>query len=246
MQAATDTVIDMTLKPNGQKMAWCDDGKKRPVSVADGFYVCEGKKLPRVSRVLDVYPGTYYSKRATDVGTAVHECIEAALYGLTIDLPDHLDTIGKQEAAFAFEGFVQWYAAYGGKLPPLEGPDGLPLIETTFFSESLGYAGTGDLAVAFDGPVLIDWKTGALYRKKYAHQLICYAAGLKRTIGIEFKEAVAIRFEKSAKKVAEQGAPRFEAFKIERRHFKSLWGNVEAMLKIHQNTMQLQSAGLPI
>jgi len=104
------------------------------------------------------------SKKALDIGTAVHSAIEIRLKTGKdpAELPD--------EAMEAYIAFLEWLDEH--KLEPVA-------IETTVYGE--GYAGTADLVAYLDDKLtLIDFKTSTGIWPEYALQTAAYRAAWNR------------------------------------------------------------------
>lgn len=119
---------------------------------------------------------------AADIGTAVHNLIEAHLKNA--DLEAILAT-APAEAIPAYEMWLMW--KNNTKLD-------LALSEVTVYDRELGVAGTFD-CLAFDEsgwPIVLDWKTSKGVYSSFAYQTAFYAKAIERITGVWVPEARAV------------------------------------------------------
>ena len=141
------------------------------------YYTIEGKRYARVtssikvkrSEELEVWRGKVGNKeanatmrRASSIGTRVHDLIEAQIKGDKVGFKKNEST----EVVACVEAFQEWVKSR--KPVPL-------YVEKLVWDEALGYAGTIDLV---EHECITDWKTGGRVSPEYWMQLAAYAKAL--------------------------------------------------------------------
>ena len=115
------------------------------------------RSVPDAVRGLQYHYKSFRDERA-EVGTAVHEFIEADMNG-TWDYPEIWD----REVAECVEQYVAWKGQH--VVEPL-------MVETTLWSETHGYAGTVDFIGLIDGEMwLVDAKTSRNTWAEHEYQI---------------------------------------------------------------------------
>jgi hypothetical protein len=105
--------------------------------------------------------------KAAELGTFVHEMVEAFIGGKAITIPDALDKDEREAVSSAFGAFTEWFE--GNAFTVIS-------QEEQLVSEAHRYGGTID-AVAKDGKerlVLIDFKTSNGVYEDHIYQLAAY------------------------------------------------------------------------
>jgi hypothetical protein len=141
-----------------------------------GYFLKDGTKVPGTTTITGAYKDSgglihwawqqglakldyrETRDRAGDIGTLVHEAIEARLNGLPIPSPEN--------GAQAIGAFLKW-----------EEQNNIEIVqqEIQLVSEEYRYGGTLDAVGIVDGTyVLLDWKTSKGVYKNYLLQLAAY------------------------------------------------------------------------
>jgi hypothetical protein len=122
------------------------------------------------------------SKDATDIGSLVHDAIEAYLKGDT-DPADSLHYSGPEEAVNCVNAFVSWYN--DNEVKPIE-------LEKKIINEEIGYGGRMDFLGYVNGKLtILDWKTSKAIYDEYRYQVGAYALAVP-----EVERIAALRLDK--------------------------------------------------
>lgn len=114
-------------------------------------------------RLIKSAPFKQRDKKA-DLGTAVHEALEAYLKGVPAD--DLLNRLGTEEVGY-FYGLMDFLDAVSPEVIS---------VESTVFSKVYGYAGTADIIAVVDGvQTIIDAKTSKDVYTSHGAQIAAYA-----------------------------------------------------------------------
>lgn len=119
---------------------------------------------------------------AADLGTRVHEAIDAFVLGK--------DPVLDEDSIVGFTNFVNWMTAE--KIRIISGD--IPVA-----SPEWGFGGRLDAVGvnAKDQIIILDWKTSNALRAEYPLQVAAYAIAFQEMYGLEAKEAKVVRFGKT-------------------------------------------------
>lgn len=150
-----------------------------------GYFTADGKKVPGTTTVIGRFKDSgaliywaynrgkeglelYESRdKAAELGTIVHEMVEAFIRGETPLIPLALSEQDVESITSAFDAFQEWFDS--NKFEIVE-------QEVQLVSEVYKYGGTPD-AVALDSKgrlVLLDWKTSSGVYTDFLYQLALY------------------------------------------------------------------------
>ncbi len=165
------------------------------VIATENFYLIQGKKYTRVTRVLSIIDkpelrswlmktGNIKSKailkKQAGFGSTSHKLIEVLLNEGNIDMTNYDDKYKE-----TIETFLEWKSKH---IISIE------VTEQTLWSEKYNYAGTCDCIAIINGRrILCDWKTSKDIYPEYILQLGAYFVAFKELTGMELDGALILQ-----------------------------------------------------
>lgn len=211
---------------------------KGPGRPKGGYYTESGKRVPSVTTILGkfkdpggliqwgyktglrqgfahgrngVSPPGLYADKAAEIGTVVHDAVEAFVHGTIADLClaetegyAELSDSQADKAEVSFGAFLRWWEIVQPEITHTE----IPLV-----SEELHVGGTMDAVATLGGRrVVLDWKTSRRIYDDYKIQLAAYAHLWGEVQGETLSEAHVLRFDKITGAFAHESIPNLDPY----------------------------------